>query len=375
MRVCFVVPVLAPYAKLRFAEMAKNKTIDLHIVIENDTLSDRTGWHFEDIEGCTTHLLSSYEHKFVNRHDSSGYQIDNSHLISKNLKKVINGIQPDVVLVCNSVQILQLCFHRTYRLGVVVEDTLRAAEGRKPINKLVKRIALHLADFYIPFSEDACAFLKENGVVKNIIRSSWSMNLDFFHDIAEADKTEMKRTLGISPVLRTYIVVSSLIPRKGLGTFLDAWRMQGESFFSDNELMILGDGPLEEALKNQAKDIPNVHFLGNRKYEDVSHFLQCSDVFVLPTLEDLCSLSVFEAMAAGLPVMTSIYNGARFLVHEGENGYTFDSECVESVADAISRMNQSDIGKMSQKSRQIIQNYSNEKVMGKLAVDLEQIRL
>lgn len=45
-----------------------------------------------------------------------------------------------------------------------------------------------------------------------------------------------------------------------------------------------------------------------------------SDVFILPTFYDACSLVVFEAMAAGLPVITTVYNGAAGIVTEGIDG-------------------------------------------------------
>jgi len=49
-------------------------------------------------------------------------------------------------------------------------------------------------------------------------------------------------------------------------------------------------------------------------------FYQACDVFILPTFYDACSLVVFEAMAAGLPAITSIFNGAAGIISEGKDG-------------------------------------------------------
>jgi UDP-glucose:(heptosyl)LPS alpha-1,3-glucosyltransferase len=49
-------------------------------------------------------------------------------------------------------------------------------------------------------------------------------------------------------------------------------------------------------------------------------FYQACDVFILPTFYDACSLVVFEAMAAGLPAITSIFNGAAGIITEGKDG-------------------------------------------------------
>lgn len=49
-------------------------------------------------------------------------------------------------------------------------------------------------------------------------------------------------------------------------------------------------------------------------------YYQACDVFVLPTFYDACSLVVFEAMAAGLPVITTVYNGAAGIMHHEVDG-------------------------------------------------------
>ncbi|MCA1960275.1 MAG: glycosyltransferase family 4 protein [Desulfomonile sp.] len=61
-----------------------------------------------------------------------------------------------------------------------------------------------------------------------------------------------------------------------------------------------------------------------------------SDVFVLPTFYDACSLVVFEAMAAGLPVITTVFNGAAGIVTEGVDGKILkDPSDTEEMAAAM----------------------------------------
>ena len=62
-----------------------------------------------------------------------------------------------------------------------------------------------------------------------------------------------------------------------------------------------------------------MHFAGNQK--DSLPFYQAADVFALPTLYDPCSLVVLEAMAAGLPVVTSRRNGVHELMQPGVEGH------------------------------------------------------
>jgi UDP-glucose:(heptosyl)LPS alpha-1,3-glucosyltransferase len=49
-------------------------------------------------------------------------------------------------------------------------------------------------------------------------------------------------------------------------------------------------------------------------------FYHACDVFILPTFYDACSLVVLEAMAAGLPAVTTVFNGAAGIITEGRDG-------------------------------------------------------
>ena len=53
---------------------------------------------------------------------------------------------------------------RHYKLGVVVEDTIRASESRSLLKKIIKKYMLKRADFYLPFTKDANNFLKYNKI-------------------------------------------------------------------------------------------------------------------------------------------------------------------------------------------------------------------
>lgn len=374
-KVVFIVPVLAPYAILRFEEMAKITDIDLHIIVEQDNSVDYKSWNYQQINSCKTYLLGCKETRYKVKHKDSGYSIDNGHRFSFGLKKLVKKIKPDIVIVCNSMQLLFLYGPRKFKLGVIVEDTLRAEEGRKQLNRIIKRLLLKKVDFYLPFTDDATMFLNKNGINGHILRSSWSIDVDFFSDLKEPEKRNAKKIILEISNNVNYTIVSSMIPRKGLLQFIECWNQMPSDFQKVSELNLLGDGPLENEIKTMTEknSFHNIKIHGSRNYQEVSHFLQCSDVFVLPTLEDLCSLAVFEAMASRLPIMTSIYNGARELVQEGINGYVFDSESQESIKIALQKMYNSNLNDMSKASEQIIQNYRNAVVMKKLVGQLVEL--
>lgn len=371
-KVVYIVPLLAPYAIPRYQELAKNENIELHVVVEKDTNLGRSGWRFQKIEGVKTHLLKGTMSKNYGIQKGIGsYKMDAVRLISFGLKSAIRKINPDIVLACNATQIMMLMGKRRYKVGLVVEDTIKSVEGRSAINSFVKRVMFKSADFYIPLTEDAVKFLKFNGIVGPFIKSTWSIDVDFFRDLSVEEIIRKKKEFGmIKP--NNYVLTASLTPRKGILQLLDGWKEMNKEFHRNSDLFILGDGILEKEIRKYISDycLGNVRLVGNKSYIDVSHYLQCADVFILPTLEDLCSLSVLEAMAARKPVLTTIYNGARQFVIDGINGYIFNPLDKENIIKMLEKIKQTDLYKMSMESSKMIEAYSTKKVMEAFAEDL-----
>ena len=107
----------------------------------------------------------------------------------------------------------------------------------------------------------------------------------------------------------------------------------------DAQLVIAGDGELEEDLKRMAADLgvaARVDFLGRR--DDVPDVLAGFDVFAFPSLfEGLC-LAVIEAQAAGVPVVATPVGGIRETVVDGETGLLVPLRDVGALARAIARL-------------------------------------
>lgn len=107
------------------------------------------------------------------------------------------------------------------------------------------------------------------------------------------------------------------------------------------KLLMVGDGPQREVAEYMCRDLgcsDDVKFLG--KTQDVSRLLAISDLFVLPSEKESFGLVALEAMAAGIPVVSSNTGG---LSHVNINGVTGYTSAVGNVAkmsnDAISLLN------------------------------------
>ena len=134
---------------------------------------------------------------------------------------------------------------------------------------------------------------------------------------------------------KVVVSVGQFIHRKGFDVLLKAWAKCSP----ENVLYIIGAEPTEEylALKNQL-ELKNVFFVGFKAKEELKQYYRAADLFVLPTREDIWGLVVNEAMASGLPVITTnMCVGGVELVDDSDNGYIVDVDNTRQLSDAITR--------------------------------------
>lgn len=121
------------------------------------------------------------------------------------------------------------------------------------------------------------------------------------------DPGRVRAELGLPPGARLVTTVAALEPRKGLDVLLRAL----VTVPSDVHALFAGDGPDARRLSELARSLGlngRVHWLGART--DVPDLLAASSAFVLPTRLDSIPNALLEAMAAGVPVVTTSGNGA-----------------------------------------------------------------
>lgn len=125
---------------------------------------------------------------------------------------------------------------------------------------------------------------------------------------------------------------------KGLGPLLKALRLRQERNPSGRPVHVLvcGGGRMGpfRRLVRKYRLAATVHLVGY--VPDVRHAYHASDLFVLPTYYDPCSLVVFEALACGLPVVTTSFNGAGELITPGVEGFVIpEPDSLDELADAL----------------------------------------
>jgi N-acetyl-alpha-D-glucosaminyl L-malate synthase BshA len=100
-----------------------------------------------------------------------------------------------------------------------------------------------------------------------------------------------------------------------------------------SKLILAGDGPERNNLERLARELniwADVIFLG--KVRDTAHVLEIADVFLLPSETESFGLAALEAMAVGVPVISSNTGGIPEVNIHGETGFLSNVGAVEEMA-------------------------------------------
>ncbi len=87
-------------------------------------------------------------------------------------------------------------------------------------------------------------------------------------------------------------------------------------------LAIVGDGPARDSLEQHFAGT-NTRFMGYLKGRELSEAFASADIFTFPSAMETFGLVIVEAMASGLPVVTTLVGGAKDVIQWGETGYAY----------------------------------------------------
>jgi UDP-glucose:(heptosyl)LPS alpha-1,3-glucosyltransferase len=149
-------------------------------------------------------------------------------------------------------------------------------------------------------------------------------------------RVEWRERWGIGPQETAGLFVAMNYRLKGLIPLLHAVRLMPD--LSCFKLLVAGS-PRTFSYERLARRLgikDRVLFLGTRR--DVHNCYFAADFLVHPTFYDPCSLVVLEALACGLPVITSRYNGVSELLHPPHDGYVIgDPHDHHQLADSMAQ--------------------------------------
>ncbi|MBU1205865.1 MAG: glycosyltransferase family 4 protein [Proteobacteria bacterium] len=134
-------------------------------------------------------------------------------------------------------------------------------------------------------------------------------------------RPEMRRKLGLKDIDSVMLFLGSGFKRKGLSFILKSLSSMERE---DIKLLVVGkDDPTPyQKMARRLNILEQVIFTGPR--QDVEKIYAAGDLFVLPSVYEPFSNACAEAMATGLPVITTRMNGVAELISPGENGYIIE---------------------------------------------------
>lgn len=157
------------------------------------------------------------------------------------------------------------------------------------------------------------------------------VDVDTLRHASPADLSEF----GIPGEARVLLAVGRLHPQKGFDVLIDAVApLLAE--LPDLQLVIVGEGPERAALQHQAGAVAaadRIHLLGWR--EDVPELMQASTLFVLASRWEGMPNVILEAMAAGLPVVSTDVEGVDELVIPGVTGWIVPPQSPGALQSAV----------------------------------------
>jgi glycosyltransferase involved in cell wall biosynthesis len=262
--------------------------------------------------------------------------------LNKGILKNILEYNPDIVITSgyDSLAYWQAFLYcKLYRKKYILWNgtTLLSAGKIKGIKGFLKSVIIRGADGYIAYGTKAKEYLEYFGAkVKNIYISTNTVDMDYFHSkVMEYRNKEnfIKERKKYPKYLLLY--VGQLIRRKGIVQVLRALNILEDPEIG---LLIVGSGPEEANLKAFCKEnkLQKVFFEGFQQQEMLPKYYALTDIFILPSFEEVWGLVVNEALASGLYVLSSKFAGVSYdLIREGWNGEIFEPNNIKEIVSMI----------------------------------------
>jgi glycosyltransferase involved in cell wall biosynthesis len=231
-------------------------------------------------------------------------------LIADHNPTVVHSHMYHANIFCRLVKMLGINF-------LLVNSAHSSNEGGR-VRMLSYRYTSYLCDFFTNVGADAVESFIARGAARrnNIFSVRNGINLENYHVFTSEENLVIRKSLlGVMDAdCFIFMIVARLAPEKNLFNALDAV-IELSARVNNFKLFIVGSGPLLEELKSYSRTIDvekYVEFMGYRS--DVSQLLGGADSLILSSDYEGLPISVGEAMASGLPVVSTECGGVSELV-------------------------------------------------------------
>lgn len=351
-KILFLTNIPSPYRVNFFNELGKY--CDLTVLFERKDSEERDSkWNNKKINNFTGIFL-----KGIKRNPDGAFCPQVVKYLKRELYDVIivGGYStPTGMLAIDYLRLKKIPFILNTDGGFIKEDNF--------FKKRIKKRYISSADFWLSTGSETTKYLEHYGANSKKIFDYPFTSL-FKRDILKKpnndyDKKLLKVKLSISED-KAIVTVGQFIHRKGFDILLKA----AKNISENTGIYIIGGKATPEyvELKDKLK-LKNVHFVEFLTKKELNDYYEASDLFVLPTREDIWGLVVNEAMAYGLPIITTDKCIAGLeLVEDYQNGFIVPSDNPNSLALKINEIldDSSLRKKMAENNLEKVKNYTIE---------------
>jgi glycosyltransferase involved in cell wall biosynthesis len=188
------------------------------------------------------------------------------------------------------------------------------------------------------------------------------------------DKRKVKVAMGLNPDDLAIVSVGRLYARKGLFTLIESMPDIIKKF-PKAKFIISGKGQSDEMHKLNAHAERlgvrgNIVFTGYTPDRELPKLYQAADVFAFSTFYEHHPFAVLEALATGLPVVTTTVGGIPETIDSGKNGYLVEPFNPRQFSDKILRLleNPAEAQEMGKKARQTVEQQLDWRIVVKEAM-------
>jgi len=228
-----------------------------------------------------------------------------------------------------------------------------------------------MADRYVSKSEVITEIFEKSEIPMNkVVEIPYSVDTNQYKPVNSESKSEMRKKLGLWVEGKIILFVGGINVRKGVHILLDAF-ISLEKKYPDIKLLIVG--PTYKYDKKYISDIKekiiNLNLSGKvilteNNIPNVHEYMQCSDIFTLPSRQEGFPISILEAMSSGLIVIGSdIPEIARAQITNGKDGFVFPVGNSQKLAEVFELVlnNESANKQISEEARnKVISKWSTE---------------
>lgn len=210
------------------------------------------------------------------------------------------------------------------------------------IRKGLRQILIRSSSGAIASSQEAReVFIQYGAAPDRVLTAPMPIDVAFYHErtksFRQSEECASRRAGYPGPVL---LSIGQLIRRKGYPEMFRIYERIRERR-PDVSLLIAGDGPERASYEGEVKKrgLDRVYFLGYQQREQLPELFAIADLFVFHTLSDPFGAVLSEAMAAEVPVVSSIHAAATWeWVEEGVTGFRIDPKETASSVDTLLKL-------------------------------------